>query len=484
MSLKLKAIILACTLFVALLSVDLADVRAAPNTSKIKLEPCVLAGSVSAECGTLRVYEDRLTHRGRQIDLRVAVLRARSKDVLPDPIFFFAGGPGVPATADALSVANIFLNARQHRDVVLVDQRGTGGSHELLCPTPDPVKYAELGEGYLPVYVKDCLANLDGDPRFYTTAMAMDDVDEVRAALGYDQINIYGGSYGATAVQVYLRLHEDRVRSAVIAFGTLLDIPIFERMAYTSQLALDGVFERCEQDILCHATYPDLQKEFATVMQRLKEKPIATKTLKTGDGQPIMVNDITFAGAVHSMLLYVRDAARLPRLIHRIYTLGDVDSLMLSTPSGSIAPTLVMAVVIRCFETWASYKPDNIKKLGDSYLNDLQTQNAVELQKTCALLPDPGAAAAYPARAKSDVPVLILTGGADPQNPPENMEGYQQIWSNSLWVIFPDQGHNIDAPAGSCYPNLLSRFIEQGSGQEVDASCARYLSVSTFDITS
>ncbi|MFN8421261.1 MAG: alpha/beta fold hydrolase [Anaerolineae bacterium] len=482
MSLKLKAIILACTLFVALLSVDLADVRAAPNTSKIKLEPCVLAGSVSAECGTLRVYEDRLTHRGRQIDLRVAVLRARSKDVLPDPIFFFAGGPGVPATADALSVANIFLNARQHRDVVLVDQRGTGGSHELLCPTPDPVKYAELGEGYLPVYVKDCLATLDGDPRFYTTAMAMDDVDEVRAALGYDQINIYGGSYGATAVQVYLRLHEDHVRSAVVAFGTLLDIPIFERVAHSSQLALDNLFERCKQDILCHATFPDLEQEFATLMQRLKNKPISSKTLKTADGQPIMVNDLTFAGAVHNLLLYVVDAVKLPRLIHRAYTLDDVDSLLTSVPSGSIAQTLVMSAVIRCSEPWAAYRPDNIKKIGDSYLNEVQIQNALEQQKICDLLPDPGAAAAYPPPAKSDVPVLILTGGADPQNPPQNMEGYEQLWSNSLWVIFPNQGHNISA--SSCYPNLLSRFIEQGSGQELDVSCARYLSVSTFDITS
>lgn len=180
----------------------------------LELHRCDLDG-VPARCGTLPVYEDRAAGSGRMIELRIAVVPARSGRSAPDPVFFLSGGPGGAATADAGGALSVLGLANLERDIVFVDQRGTGGSNELTCPRSGLLPGEEdAGE------LAACLATLPGDPRAYTTAWAMDDLDEVRAALGYPTINLYGGSYGATAAQVYLQRYPERVRTATLIGGT------------------------------------------------------------------------------------------------------------------------------------------------------------------------------------------------------------------------------------------------------------------------
>ena len=209
----------------------------APSNEPLALAPC-LVGGAAALCGTLAVSENRATNTGRVIALKVAVVPAQGER-RPDPVFWLARGPGVAATDDLPGAVRFLQAVNAERDLVFVDQRGTGGSNRFECPQgSDAARWADE----LPA----CLADLPADPAAYTTAWAMDDVDEARRALGYEIVNLYGGSlYGATAVQVYLQRHPAAVRSATLIGGTLLDIPIFERFPANSQRALDLALARC-----------------------------------------------------------------------------------------------------------------------------------------------------------------------------------------------------------------------------------------------
>jgi len=189
----------------------------ARRESSITLIPCQLSAPgrtarVTAECGTFTVYENRDDGTGRTIDLRVAVVPAIDRDPKPDPLVFLTGGPGQAATESYVSVRSAFRRIHRERDIVLVDQRGTGSSNPLRCPKPDDASELWLLEDEaMETWVAQCLEELDADPRFYTTAIAMEDLDAVREALGYKRVNLYGISYAS--------LHR-RKCSAWISLGT------------------------------------------------------------------------------------------------------------------------------------------------------------------------------------------------------------------------------------------------------------------------
>ena len=208
---------------VAALLLALTACQASPRQEpRLRLAQCTL-GAVAARCGSLPVPENREVGSGRMIQLRVAVLPAQGQPRIPDPVFWLAGGPGDAATDPAGAAVQLLQLVNQQRDVVLVDQRGTGGSRDLRCPQGSVAdRWAEQ--------LRTCLAGLDGDPGAYTTAWAMDDLDQVRAALGYERVNLYGMSYGVTAAQVYLQRHPTRVRSAILESGALLGVPIYEQI--------------------------------------------------------------------------------------------------------------------------------------------------------------------------------------------------------------------------------------------------------------
>ena len=195
-----------------------AAIRPKPFQAIEKLKPCTGYDTpVDAYCGSLKVYENRATKQGRQIDLNIVVLPALRSDAAPDPLFFLAGGPGQGAAKLAKVVREIFRRVQSDRDIVLVDQRGTGKSNPLDCNSDDDSLQAimETNEQVLD-RLKACQAKYDADLTLYTTPIAMDDLDDVRAFLGYDKINVYGGSYGTRAALVYMRQHGDRVRSAIL----------------------------------------------------------------------------------------------------------------------------------------------------------------------------------------------------------------------------------------------------------------------------
>ncbi|HEX8678738.1 MAG TPA: alpha/beta fold hydrolase, partial [Chthoniobacterales bacterium] len=239
-----------------------------------ELSPCTVEGvEGGARCGTYEVFEDREAHSGRRIPLKIVVLPAIGAERQPDPLFIFAGGPGQAATENVRFIARTFAPVRRARDIVLVDQRGTGGSNGLGCDLYGTRVQDQLGD-LLPIEaIRRCAeewqtrANL----RFYTSEIAMADLDEVRDALGYERINIFGTSYGTRTAQVFMRQFPERVRSVIMKGVTPITAPLTVAMARDAQRSLDLLFEDCAADPSCAGAFPKLKDEFGTAWERLEE---------------------------------------------------------------------------------------------------------------------------------------------------------------------------------------------------------------------
>ena len=249
---------------------------AGPPSATDRLRPCTSdEGPTDAYCGRLEVFENRQAGQGRKIALKIVVLPALSNDPQPDPLFFLAGGPGQGAARMAGDVREAFRRVQASRDIVLVDQRGTGDSNGLEC-TPDGDTLASLNESDAVglTRLKTCLAGYDADPRFYTTPIAMDDLDDVRRFLGYDRINIYGGSYGTRAGLVYLRQHGDHVRAIVLDGVAPPDMRLPLYFARDAQRALDRLLADCAANASCAAKYPRLADRVRALFARLEAEPV------------------------------------------------------------------------------------------------------------------------------------------------------------------------------------------------------------------
>jgi pimeloyl-ACP methyl ester carboxylesterase len=448
---------------------------AAPPQPSITLQPCMV-GNFSAQCGTLKVYEDRAARSGRMIDLRVAVIKAKNPKPAPDPIFWLAGGPGAAATEDTGYALQVLGPANEQRDLVFVDQRGTGGSNKLVCPqSTDPARQVEN--------LRACLAGLNGDPSAYTTAWAMDDVDDVRTALGYDQINLYGESYGATAEQVYMLRHSEHVRTSALAGGSLLDVPMFERYPISSQKALEFLFARCNADAACHAAFPNLRQEFAGALARLDRAPVTLPITDPATGQPVVATSENFKNVVHNALASTPMAVMVPQLTHLVYTEDWKGLAAFLAPFASAASATpqwkMMNLTILCHEDWAKLRPaETVPTSNGSYLKYADVRALTVPEDICAVVPPPKAESLYGPVTSSTVPVLFFNGEADPQDPPENVAAAKQRYPNSLSLVAPGQAHGYTGIP--CRASIVADFIGRGSVEGLSTECLQQVKLPDF----
>src|SRR5262249_12328105 len=264
----------------------------------------------------------RQSKTGRKISLRVVVAPALADKPAPDPIFYFAGGPGGSAVDTLQRAGKVYLaNLRKERDLVFVDQRGTGGSNPLACnlhgDANDVKSY--FGPLFSPDTVRECRSQLEkvADLTLYSTATAMEDIDQVRAALGYDKINLYGGSYGATAALAYLRQFPQHVRAVLVLGVAPPDAKLPLPFARGVQHAVDRLFEDCQADEKCREAFPNLRSEFESVVKRLEKEPASFDLPGSTDASKLTLNKDTFREFVRTML-YSPDYSRwLPQMIHQ-----------------------------------------------------------------------------------------------------------------------------------------------------------------------
>jgi pimeloyl-ACP methyl ester carboxylesterase len=447
------------------------------------LRPCSVPGiEETVRCGTLHVLEDRDAGAGRRIPLNIVVLPARGPDILADPVFVLAGGPGQAATALAPGLVNAWY--RERRDVVLVDQRGTGRSNGLYCPVPggsrDP-------QGYLadvfgdPAEFRRCRRDLErrADLRFYTTTLAMADLDDVRAALGYERINLTGASYGTRAALIYIRHYPDRVRSAILNGVAPLALrnPLYH--ARDARRAADALLHECERDTACSGAFPGLAGEYREVLDRLDRQPAPVRVRRPGaaDSITVTLSRPAFAEALRVMMYDGQRSRLVPLLIHRAHAgdLGPFAQFAVEASQGIrsvLAFGMLLSVV--CPEDIARIDPEEVAGLTTG--TGLGDGRVRQQMRVCEEWPVVDAGEGFGAPVTADVPVLLMSGTLDPVTPASWGEEAARHLPRSVHVIAPG-GHGVRGP---CINSVERQFLSQADASRLDTSCVRDMSLGPF----
>jgi len=457
------------------------------SAARLALTDCEVQGvEGKLKCGEYEVFENRVTQKGRKIKLKVVVFPATGADRAPDPFVYIPGGPGASATEDARYVAPAYAKIRERRDLVFIDQRGTGGSHPLNCEffnPSDPQSY--LGYFYPLDDVKKCRGQLEGkaDLTLYTTPIAMDDLDEVRAALGYEQLNLFGGSYGTRASLVYLKRHPKSVRTLTLqgVAPTNQFMPL--DFAQAHERALLGIIGECAADEACNKAFPNLRTEAKAVLDRLVQGPIEVEVRYQEPGssaqEPVrrkvkLSRDLA-AEAIRYMLYGPQSAGRVPLVLH-LAAQGDLAPLAEAAlfyrrqivASGSNG----LYLSITCAEDLPFIKPGEGERLAaNTFLGEYRLK---QQREACTLWPRATIPADYSQPTKGDAPVLILTGEWDPVTPPANGDAITKYLPNSLHVVVPDGAHGFGGLEGvDCVLRLTAEFVERGTAKGLDMSCVK-----------
>ena len=459
-----------------------APLAAAP---RITLEPCPSEITVSgAECGTLEVFEDRAAGSGRTISLNIAVIPALSRTPQPDPLFAFNGGPGGASTDLADMADGPLRRIRQERDIVLVDQRGTGKSNPLGCEADEPDSLLFLPDviDWSIDQLKQCLDGYEADTRLYTTPIAIDDIDEVRAALGYNQINLWGGSYGTRAALVYMRRHPEHTRAVIIDGlappGMLL--PLY--MGDDGQRALDLMWAACAADANCTEAYGDIGAKFDSLKTRLQRAPQQAhfQDPRTGQDRDLPVHWDGIAGVVRAALYKTELAALLPLIIDHAYR-GDYGPLVaLAEPWSDVAEKMSQGMFysVVCSEDLPFITDAERDAHSDNFVGAFPLEI---MSRVCDFWPRGELPANYHDPVATDHPVLVLSGNLDPVTPPHWGEKVSKHLKNSRHIVVPGVGHGTNY---GCVPKLMAQFIDTADASGLDASCVDKLQRPAFFTTS
>lgn len=443
-------------------------------------------GPAGAYCGTFAVPEDRQSGHGRSIDLKIVVAPALRRAGAADPLFILEGGPGAGAATLAGSRLPMFRRFRTDRDLVFVDQRGTGESNRLGCdPTPDELNEITTDDDRALARLRACLAGLDADPRLYTTSIAMDDLDDVRRFLGYDDINLWGGSYGTRAALVYLRQHEAHVRSVVLDGVAPSDMRLPLHTARDAQRALDRLIADCAAASACAAAFPTLGADARALFARLAAGPAVVTGEHPRTGQPLeMQLTRRDAALVVFRALYVPElASLLPRVLTEAAA-GRYHGLLAlafsSAPEGDKRDMAVgMHLSVVCAEDIARITPaDRVAADASGFLGAamFDAQYAA-----CGFWPTGDVPEGYYAPVSSDRPVLILSGADDPVTPPTWGDHVAPHLSRSRHIVVPGAGH-ITLSRG-CVPKLVEQFLRTATVDGLDPSCTETLTRPPFFVT-
>jgi pimeloyl-ACP methyl ester carboxylesterase len=448
-----------------------------------KLKPCTGYDTpVDAYCGTLKVYENRATKQGRQIDLNIVVLPALRADSQPDPLFFLAGGPGQGAAKLAKVVREIFRRVQTDRDIVLVDQRGTGKSNPLDCNNEDDSLQAFMQTNEQVIeQLKICQAKYDADLTLYTTPIAMDDLDDVRAFLGYDKINVYGGSYGTRAALVYIRQHGERVRAAILDGVAPPDMRLPLYFPRDTQRAFELLAKDCAGDAACNKAYPNLLERMKTLIDRLEKSPPTVKVThpRTGETADVRIDARLLANVIVMALYSPVMTALVPAIVVAAENNDFQSMLALATMSGGTEEpnlSIGMQLSVICAEDAPKNTADDLQKGSESTLFGKYVMSIQ--QQACTFWPRGKVDDSFYEPVTSAIPTLVLSGEVDPVTPPSWGEQVASTLSNSRHVVIAGTGHT--AGGTGCGQRIMRSFIEKGSLDGLDTTCTEKIKRPAF----
>ncbi len=456
--------------------------RAALAAATLTLAPCEIEHPLrltvlAAECGVLQVPENPARPQGRQIGLHVARIAAISRRKQPDPLLVLAGGPGAAASTFYASVATAFARIQRDRDILLIDQRGTGRSNPLECAEPQDLT-GPASTAQITAAARSCLASLAprADVNWYTTSVAVQDLERVRTALGLQRINLYASSYGTRVAQQYLRRFPGRTRSVILDGVVPIERPMGATTAIDAEAALEDILARCAREAACHERFGDPLGDYRAVRAALR---VSTVPISAHD--PLTGEDTSFEfGAAHlasvlRLLSYTSEyAALLPLLLHAAAAHEDYaplasQYLMVERAyAQSIATGMHNSVVCAEDVPFFAAAPIDPARLAATYLGTRQLDG---LEAVCRVWPRGAMDEDLRAPLHSEVPALLLSGSDDPATPPAYAHEVARAFTQHLELVLEGFGHGqLTAP---CVDRIMAQFLERASVATLDASCVR-----------
>jgi len=299
----------------------------------------------------------------------------------------------------------------------------------------------------------------------------MDDLDEARAALGYDKINLLGASYGTYAGFVFMRQHPDRVRTAILEGVTPVDAKIILPFAKGVEHSLERMFSDCAADKDCNSAFPTLRTEFKDLATKLEKQPAVFESLNllTGKRESVTLSRNVFAEQVR-MMLYIPIYWRwLPLLIHEANAnnfgpFASIAHANIAGLTGQLAGGMSLSVL--CAEDIPFITEEEIKSnTAGTFYGDYRARTS---SKACEQWPRAKVAVSFTEPVKSDIPILMMTGDLDPVAPPWLAAGAARLLPNSRHISIPTTGHHFRF---ECIDNLFVEFLSKGSAKGLDYSC-------------
>ncbi len=469
---RVRLLLAAVVLIASVESISLIPFAAMPAAppAGLPLEPCHVNGlAEEVLCGVHEVFEDRAAGAGRRLSIHVAVLPALRRTVQPDPLFLMAGGPGQGARGLAGPAGRFFRDIRRSREIVLVDLRGTGASHPLECDWGGD-ELASITDADAAGAVRRCAAALDADPRFYTHRESLADLDEIRARLGYERINLWGGSWGTRAALLYALRYPAHTRSVVLDGAVPLTLDFPSTASADAQASLDRVIASCMADAECLTTYPEPRADLARLLARLSAGDISITIPhpRTDIPAAVRLSPGVAVDIIRGALYVPRDAASVMFLVRQ-------------AADGNLAPLIAQLVQTA---SWSTEDMAMAATMSVLCSEDLPVTTASVTQAAAGSVFGTSYADSWRARceawqagprldesrdAVSQAPALILSGGHDPVTPPRTGELMARHFTRHRHIVVDHAAHNTSF--SGCVPQLIAQFIADGHGDALDAGC-------------
>ncbi len=440
-------------------------------TIECRLEHPLHLTSIAARCGALRVPIDREHPKEGSIVLKVAVVPALNRRSSAPPLFLLAGGPGQSAMQVYVALNSAFARINRTQAIVLLDQRGTGNSNQQSCEYPEDWQEPADPMPALRKATVDCLAKLGPQVRFYTTSIAVRDLDDVRASLGFDQIDLYGGSYGTRVAEQYMRRYGAHVHAVILDGVTYPQQAIGAETPQDAERALNLIIARCLQTPDCAAAYPHLQDELKELLSRFGAQKVMVTIDDPNSGLPLEIefNRRILNAALRLLSYSSLQASLLPALIHeaahgKLRPLAAQSVMNTRQIADQLANGMQYSVI--CSEDEPRFAAVDRAALAKTYQGTDMWDALLEI---CKLWPKGPVDADLHAPLHSDIPTLLLSGEADPVTPPVDAERAASGLTRHRHLILKGEGHG--QLATGCMPIVAADFLENAAPDKLDASC-------------
>ena len=451
----------------------LDDVKA---NGSLLFEPCrVELGAIieEGECATLRRFEDPDDPTSKVLDLFVVKFPSSNPNPKLDAFTVIQGGPGMSSIDLYMGKQKAFAKIRRQRDILLIDQRGTGRSHAFMCPIENPETIDESPEEVSKLAL-ECVEQFDGNAQFYTTTRAVEDLEALRKAAGYPQLTIYGVSYGTRVGLEFLRAYPDKTRALLLDGVVAPTVNLAgSEIAVRSQQAFDRLVARCDAQESCKEAHGDLRASFEMVRAQLIESPVSVSLIHPVSGKLVerVVRESDLLAAVRLMPYSTESLALLPLMLTQAkagqFTMMAAQSIQVEEQFANHY-AIGMNNSVLCTEDYPYLTDAEREPRQDTYY----AGSMIDMIKAmCDVWPKGSDYSGSRTLFDSDVPVLLMSGEHDPITPPSNAVIVDNMLSNSRHVVVPAQGHGVFDRG--CMAQITANFVEQANFEEFDASCVQ-----------